>query len=407
MPLRGAIAAQGAREHGAYDVIKIFTDCGITRFSRHNQCDHIKRLLNVRHSSWKNIFEFVGTVWCTKHIFTAPGVIANMVCLNATLWAFGCVQDSKIYIFDTATRTIQKTFNHEKEVTTLATLSHRVLVSASHDNCAIKVWDVVSGTCVPMVKKDMVSSLAVIGDTTVASGSYSNDMNLWDINSGKRLKVFSCLSRDGHHDWVRSLVSLSPTTFASGSDDKTIKIWDINKTKCLKTLKGHNDDVEALSVFQNGVLVSACVDSSLRFWDVPSGKCIKWLKCDRISNDNICHRRTSLAILSDNILVSANTFTNGATFIQLWDIQGDCIQRFYESGIGTQGVSLCALSGGGFVYSVGNDLKIGKNVIDVAWRDVQYPALHVLLEAPAPSMVVHVVSSEQSKKRCRGLCAIL
>jgi WD40 repeat protein len=74
----------------------------------------------------------------------------------------------------------------------------------------------------------MVTAMAFSPDGgTLATGSESGLVTLWDVKSGKERAALK-----GHTDTVRSL-AFSPdgTVLASGSSDGTIKLWNLSKTK--------------------------------------------------------------------------------------------------------------------------------------------------------------------------------
>jgi eukaryotic-like serine/threonine-protein kinase len=79
---------------------------------------------------------------------------------------------------------------------------------------------------------DRISSLTLLSDgKTLASGSGDKTIRLWNLESGRKLKLV------GHTDWVRSLTLLSDgKTLVSGSDDQTICFWDLETTHAIFTM---------------------------------------------------------------------------------------------------------------------------------------------------------------------------
>ena len=64
-----------------------------------------------------------------------------------------------------------------------------------------------------------------------------------------------------HTGAVTSLMVLKDGRLASGSRDRTIKIWDLDLTspRCLLTLSGHTGFIFCLSEGADGLLLSGCV----------------------------------------------------------------------------------------------------------------------------------------------------
>lgn len=87
-------------------------------------------------------------------------------------------------------------------------------------------------------------------------------------------------SLTGHTDVVNSVV-LSPDgkMLASGSNDKTVIIWDLATGKALKVLKGHVWKVTSVSWSSDGQnLVSTGNEGETIVWDVSSGKVLATIK---------------------------------------------------------------------------------------------------------------------------------
>ncbi len=79
-----------------------------------------------------------------------------------------------------------------------------------------------------MVILDSVWSVSFSPDgKTLASGSADNTIQLWDVNTGKKITIDR--DSDGHSDGIYS-VSFSPDgkTLASGSGDATVILWNLD-----------------------------------------------------------------------------------------------------------------------------------------------------------------------------------
>lgn len=104
----------------------------------------------------------------------------------------------------------------------------------------------------------------------LASCSDDQTVRLWDVRTGKSLKVFQ-----GHAHWVEG-VAFSPngTTLASCSVDKTVRIWDIASGELIRVLKGHKGWVCCISFSPDGqTLVSGdSCDNTVWLWNVGTGE---------------------------------------------------------------------------------------------------------------------------------------
>ena len=69
------------------------------------------------------------------------------------------------------------------------------------------------------IHSNWVSCLALINKNLLASGSYDDTINLWDLNNKQCIHIFN-----GHSDKVRCLALINKNLLASGSDDMTIRL---------------------------------------------------------------------------------------------------------------------------------------------------------------------------------------
>ncbi|RLN93430.1 hypothetical protein BBJ28_00022490, partial [Nothophytophthora sp. Chile5] len=90
-------------------------------------------------------------------------------------------------------------------------------------------------------------------------------VRLWDVQSGKCLRVFT-----GHFRGVQCLAfSRNGRYLASSGEDQYINIWDLQAGKRLETLVGHKAMVTSLDFSQeSSVLASGGMDSTVRLWDM-------------------------------------------------------------------------------------------------------------------------------------------
>ena len=81
---------------------------------------------------------------------------------------------------------------------------------------------------------------------TVLTASCDKTARLWDVASGKELRVLR-----GHEDRVNSAqFSADGKTVLTASLDKTARLWDVASGKELRALRGHEDEVYQCAVFR-------------------------------------------------------------------------------------------------------------------------------------------------------------
>jgi len=172
---------------------------------------------------------------------------------------------------------------HKSEVNSVAfSPNGNTLVSGSADN-TIKLWDVSTGREIRILSghSNNVYSVAFSSDgKTVISGSWDDTIKLWDVTTGLEIRTFS-----GHSAQVSS-VAFSPDnkTFVSGSYDHTIKLWDIATGRENRTFSGHTGWVQSVAFSPDGKTVVSGAggrynieDYTVKLWDVVTGHEIRTL----------------------------------------------------------------------------------------------------------------------------------
>ena len=101
--------------------------------------------------------------------------------------------------------------------------------------------------------------------TLLATGSIDKTARLWDVHTGRALRVLQ-----GHGDWAMS-VAFSPdgSLLATGSNDITARLWDPHTGSALRVLQGHGDRVRSVAFSPDGTLLATgSNDNTTRLWHV-------------------------------------------------------------------------------------------------------------------------------------------
>lgn len=110
----------------------------------------------------------------------------------------------------------------------------------------------------------LVQSLLVLqNDLLVSSSLISNEISIWNMTTGEEVYNLA-----GHTDSVSTVVLLPNGYLASGSNDRTVKIWDVNSANLVRTLKGHESKVLSLAILKNGLLASLADDGQIIIWNL-------------------------------------------------------------------------------------------------------------------------------------------
>jgi WD40 repeat protein len=156
-------------------------------------------------------------------------------------------------------------------------------------------------------KTGYLSSFSLSRDASRLLTSTDNRITLWDVASGRSLRVMETFSPDNP-------VALSPDgRFAAGAFTQTIGIWDLSAGTEARRLDGHSSLVSSLVFSSDGSrLVSGSLDRSARVWDVSSGRELKKLGGDW---DGV-----GTFVLARDLRTAISTSTEGSA-VRVWDVR--------------------------------------------------------------------------------------
>ena len=153
----------------------------------------------------------------------------------------------------------------------------RAVATGSRDGTA-RLWDVATGRALRVLKEhsDTVSSVAFSPDGhIVATASWDNTARLWEPATGRVLQVLT-----GHSGLVTSVTfSSDGRTVATGSRDGTARLWDVATGRKLLVLE-HEYVVTSVVFSPDGRIVatSSSEDNGTYLWDTATGQALQTLR---------------------------------------------------------------------------------------------------------------------------------
>ncbi len=172
----------------------------------------------------------------------------------------------------------------------------------------------------------------------IASGSDDGRVRLWDPESGQQSRVLEtslvlqnvesiCFSPDGTTlacggGLPRSIRERKPNPLAVRAATQDIHLWDVKSGKRLRDLEGHGGKVFSVAFSPDGTTVlsasgadaiRASQDVSLRLWDAESGECI------RIDGTGMTRKTSTPVAVSPDGHFHASVGPQNS--IELWDIR--------------------------------------------------------------------------------------
>ncbi len=183
-----------------------------------------------------------------------------------------------ICIWDISSRKRLKTIKGYSTFVSFITFSQdsKTITSVSSDQ-TIEQWNVLTGKLLSSKKetRDTRSFVAQSPDgkyTATGQGDPNreetdNTISLWDNVTGKCIRTLT-----GHSLSVSALAFSPDSRFlASGSWDQTILLWNISTGKKIKMFEGY-DDLTAITFSPNGKLIASGQRDIIRVWNLESEK---------------------------------------------------------------------------------------------------------------------------------------
>jgi WD40 repeat protein len=192
----------------------------------------------------------------------------------------------------------------------------RRAVSGFRISGTVALWDLDTGKCLRIFEghsRDVCAIASLPDGRRVISGSHDGSLKLWNVETGQCLRTFL-----GHTRSVTT-VAIVPTRVSaiSGSVDGTLRLWDVETGQCLRTFRGHAGVVRAVAIHPDGRrALSAGDDETLRLWEIETGSCSREIR----------EHAGTPALLSDGRRV----LSSSSKMFEIWDLESGRRLRTFE-----------------------------------------------------------------------------
>ena len=215
--------------------------------------------------------------------------------------------DETVRLWDVATGAHKTTLTEHTEGISNIGFSPdgRTFASSSSNEKKVRLWDAINGQHKAAIDAAVNCFAFSFDSSTLATGSWSGELNLWDVASATHKAEFL-----GHLSNISS-VAFSPDggTLASGGEDK-LYLWDIANGRRKLSITGHTGGVTAIAFSPDGKTLASGGYEQILLWDTITGTHEGTLLVGDWTNNS------SLAFSPDgNMLASED-----GSQIHLWDV---------------------------------------------------------------------------------------
>ncbi len=232
---------------------------------------------------------------------------------------------------------------------------------------SIGLWDVRSGNLIgsfgkPFLEGNVWTELPAVfsPDGKYFVTGHSNDIDLWDISTRRKLKSLEHSRNSGVYsiDFLPDGKSLAVGGGGiHGGEKGIIQIWSLEKDSLIAGLSGHDSGVSAVKISPDGGrLYSASFDNTIKIWNLNENKLIKTLDGHGIFSRSFFDEVgiTSLDLSKDGTLLLSGGMDRN---VVIWDAEtGEKV--FVLEGHLDAIAKVSFSSNGEFVFSQSHDQSI-------------------------------------------------
>ncbi|MCA9175588.1 MAG: hypothetical protein KDB14_13980, partial [Planctomycetales bacterium] len=190
---------------------------------------------------------------------------------------FGLEDKSALVVELASGKTLHTLSGHEGPVTAVAISADGAAIATGSDDKSVKLWGADGKEVGVIATPDAVSAVLLAGDFIVTGGP-DKTVRVWKhpakVTKEEGKEEPQLLEREipGHGGPVTSLSLLNDTQIVSGSDDGTARIWNLADGKAIRSIT-HGGPVKALAVQPGGAMLATASDNkSVKLWETASGK---------------------------------------------------------------------------------------------------------------------------------------
>lgn len=283
------------------------------------------------HPNWKHIYRdnmYLAINWKngTCRVSELKGHTAEVesIVFNETMLASGS-QDRTIKLWDIKSGNLLQTLKgHDKGVWCLNFFTKNLLISGSHDG-TIKVWNIKTGACLRtlLAHDGPVWAMVRYGNVLV-SVSQDRIAKVWDIS---RCLVYHTLI--GHNAAIFAVdMNEDGTLIITGSADRSIRLWELASGKCIKVIWA-SQTTSIMAVSYSKGFIACSYGETICLYRVETGRLV------RLYEEHHKRVETLRLHITDQEKVVGSIISAGKDgLVKYWDVEKKTSIQTFQGNFG-------------------------------------------------------------------------
>ncbi|KAL8825038.1 MAG: hypothetical protein Q9191_004659 [Dirinaria sp. TL-2023a] len=144
----------------------------------------------------------------------------------------------------------------------------------------IRIWDVVSGQCLSILRGSAANTLCSAIFSTdsklLVCYFYEDSTKIWDTISGACLQTIEHRRSSSLYNLVSIGLSHDNKWLACESNNFMVDVWDVSSGKNIKQCAGHVSEITSICFsYDHKYLASSSLDETIKVWDMTDSKCLQ------------------------------------------------------------------------------------------------------------------------------------
>ena len=177
------------------------------------------------------------------------------------------LREAAIRVFNLKSGVYVREFEPPEPITSVQFHPNGQIILASSEDASLSLWDIASGRCLQEIQAhdELITSAQFSrSGRAILSSSLDGHVKFWNAANLKLVRALEC------PDAVVSAAFSPDGRFAiTGTMDNTLQLWDVKSGQRLRVFEGHTSEIKSVAFSPNGrFALSASADSTAILWEL-------------------------------------------------------------------------------------------------------------------------------------------